>query len=65
MDFPSQIPRSSRSSRSTRNSPGDSLGLDSSLGPSLGLTKGGLATKPRIPQLKCQPPLTEGEVGTF
>lgn len=42
--------------------PGDSLGLDSSLGPSLGLTKGGLATKPRIPQLKCQPPLTEGEV---
>ena len=41
---------------------GDSLGLDSSLGPSLGLTKGGLAPKTRVPSVKCQPPLTEGEV---
>ena len=44
---------------------GDSLGLDSSLGPSLGLTKGGLAPKTRVPSVKCQPPLTEGEAGFF
>lgn len=41
---------------------GDTGNLENSMGPLLGLTKGGLA-KPRLPSLKCHPPLTEGEAG--